>query len=92
LIFLGGLPLCGIKFRQPGAYHLARQTEKTIYCINILFFIDQFKITTRGQNSIDEVYCFIVKCYIQEWKTASHPVTSSMNDLLILKRTKELQW
>ncbi|KAE9528726.1 hypothetical protein AGLY_012301 [Aphis glycines] len=86
LIFLGGSPPRGIKFRQPGAYHLARWMAKAIYCIKILFFSDQFKITTREQNSLDDLCCFIVKCYIQEWITAPNPITAPMNDLLYLKK------
>jgi len=61
---------------------------KAIYCIKMLLFSDQFKITTREQNSLDEVCCFIVKCYIQEWITAPNPVTAPMNDLLFLKKLK----
>ncbi|KAL4142842.1 hypothetical protein QTP88_005236 [Uroleucon formosanum] len=85
LIFLGGSPPRGIKFRQPGAYHLVRWMAKATYCIKILLFSDQFKITTREQNSLDEVCCFLVKCYIQEWITASNPVTAPMNDLFLKK-------
>ena len=88
LIFLGGSPPRGIKFRQPGAYHLARWMAKAIYCIKILLFSDQFKMTTREQNSLDEVCCFIVKCYIQEWITAPNPVTAPMNDMLFLNKPK----
>jgi len=61
---------------------------KAIYCIKMLLFSDQFKITTREQNSLDENCCFIVKCYIQEWITAPNPVTAPMNDLLFLKKLK----
>lgn len=86
LIFLGGSPPRGIKFRQPGAYHLTRWMAKAIYCIKILLFSDQFKITTREQNSLDDLCCFIVKCYIQEWITGPNPITAPMNDLLYLKK------
>lgn len=86
LIFLGGSPPRGIKFRQPGAYHLARWMAKAMYCIKIVLFSDQFKITTREQNSLDDLCCFIVKCYIQEWITAPNPIAAPINDLLYLKK------
>lgn len=86
LIFLGGSPPRGIKFRQPGAYYLARWMAKAMYCIKIVLFSDQFKITTREQNSLDDLCCFIVKCYIQEWITAPNPIAAPINDLLYLKK------
>lgn len=58
----------------------------------MLLFSDQFKITTKYQNSFDEVCCFIVKCYVQPWITALNPVTAPMNDLLFKTNLQELQW
>jgi len=54
--------------------------------MTILLFSDQFKITTREQNSLDDLCCFIGKCYIQEWITTPNPITVPMNDLLYLKQ------
>lgn len=59
---------------------------KAIYCLKILLFSDQFKITTKEQNALDEVCCFIVKCYIKELITAPNPVTAPLNDILFLKK------
>ncbi|KAF0750514.1 Uncharacterized protein FWK35_00026340 [Aphis craccivora] len=36
LIYLGGIPPNDIRFRQPGAYHLARWMSKALYCLKIL--------------------------------------------------------
>lgn len=80
IIFLGGVPLGGIKFKKPGAYHLARWMSKRIYGPKIFLFRFQFKLTKQEENSLVDFNCFIIKCYAMYWYTASdcemaHPFT-----------------
>ena len=50
LIFLGGTPSGGIKYRAPGAIHHARWMAKAIYSFKIFLFRDQFKLTKKEQG------------------------------------------
>jgi len=86
LIFLGGIPPNGIRFRQPGAYHLTRWMSKAIYCLKILMFCDQFQISTKEKKSLEDICSFIVECYIQVWISAPDIITAPINDIMFLKK------
>src|SRR5688572_9893882 len=50
VIFLGGIPPKGIKFRCPEAFHRARWMARAIYAIKMRLFMDQFPIQQRQSS------------------------------------------
>lgn len=70
IIFLGGLPPRGIKFRYPGAFHHARWMSKAIYCLKMFLFRKQFKFYSNELIGIRDTCLFIVTTYIRHWFTA----------------------
>src|ERR1043165_10289674 len=51
LIFLGGIPPLGVRFRVPGAYHHARWMSKIIFIMKIYLFRHQFKLTKHETDA-----------------------------------------
>lgn len=86
VIFLGDVPPGGIKFRQPGPYHLARWMAKGIYCLKIILFQKQFKLSVGEKKSLQTICCFIVKCYTESWFTAPDAVQAPLNDIIFIKK------
>lgn len=85
IIFLGGVPPRGIAFRQPGPYHLARWMSKAIYSLKLFIFKDQFKLSSKKENALKDICCFIVKCYVQAWFSSTNAIEAPLNDILFLK-------
>src|SRR6188768_3288336 len=50
VIFLGGIPPKGIKFRYPGAFHRARLMAHAIYALYMWLFRNQFPIQQRQRT------------------------------------------
>jgi len=90
VIFLGDIPPGGIKFRQPGSYHLARWMAKGIYCLKIMLFQNQFNLNANEKKAIQTICCFIVKCYTEIWFTASDALQAPLNDIYFIKKTRIL--
>lgn len=86
VIFLGDVPPGGIKFRQPGPYHLARWMAKGIYCLKIILFQKQFKLSVGDKKALQTICCFIVKCYAESWFTAPDAVQAPLNDIIFIKK------
>lgn len=86
IIFLGGIPPRGIRFKAPGAYHLARWMAKALYCLKIFLFRKQFKITQREEKALKRLCCFIIKCYAESWFLTPNGITAPMNDIMFLKK------
>jgi hypothetical protein len=86
VIFLGKTPPRGIHFRPPGAYHLARWMAKGIYCFKMLLFYQQLKLSTIEKRGLQEICCFIVKCYLDAWICAPDPITAPLNDIIVFKK------
>lgn len=86
MIFLGKTPPQGIHFRPPGAYHLARWMAKGIYCLKMLLFCEQFKLTVSEKRSLLEISCFIIRCYLESWICAPNPIAAPLNDINFLKK------
>jgi len=82
IIFLGGIPPRGIRFKAPGAYHLARWMAKALYCLKIFLFRKQFKITQREEKALKRLCCFIIKCYAESWFLTPNGITAPMNDIM----------
>lgn len=86
IIFLGGVPPRGIFFRQPGPYHLARWMAKAIYSLKLFIFRNQFKLNNKEDQSLKEICCFIIKCYVQAWFSAPNAIEAPFNDILFLRK------
>jgi hypothetical protein len=82
MIFLGKTPPRGIHFRPSGAYRLAQWMEKGIYCFKKLLFYHQLKFSIIEKRGLQEICCFIVKCYLDAWICAHDPITASLNDII----------
>lgn len=86
IILLGGSPPRGIKFTKPGAIHHARWMAKTIYCLKIIIFRNQFpEITDLEINGLIEVAGFIVTCYSIFWFDSDKAHKAPINDIMFLK-------
>ena len=81
-----GIPPRGLRFKAPGAYHLARWMAKALYCLKIFSFRKQFKITKHEDNALKRICCFIIICYVVSWFSTSNAVTAPMNDITFLKK------
>lgn len=86
VIFLGGTPSRGIRFRAPGAMHHARWMSKILYSFKIWMFRNQFKLTSRENKGIRNICIFVVKEYLRAWFTAPLPLQAPRNDLKLLQR------
>ena len=86
MIFLGKTPPRGIHFRPPGAYHLARWMAKGIYCFKMLLFYQLLKLSIIEKRGLQEICCFIVKCYLEACICAPDPITAPLNDIIFLKK------
>ena len=85
IIFVGGTPTSGIKFRKPGAYHRARWMAKIIYSLKIWMFKPQFNLTKTEEKGLANTCCFVVEVYLKSWYTAPVPCSAPRNDLELLK-------
>lgn len=85
LIFLGGIPPLGVRFRVPGAYHHARWMSKIIYIMKIYLFRHQFKLTKHEDRSIAEFAIFASLVYIKAWIQCPIPADAPLNDLDFIK-------
>lgn len=99
VIFLGGIPPRGIKFRYPGAVHRARWMARAIYAIKMWLFRDQYPIQQRQSserasrtsyskkvwNHLVRVSLFVTTIYVKYWFTCASPKEAPRNDLEFLK-------
>jgi len=84
IIFLGGIPIRGIRFMQPGAMHHARWMSKVIYSLKLFIFRSQFKLTKMEYRGLSNVCIFIIRIYFKAWVTASVTETSPYNDFELM--------
>lgn len=80
LAFLG---VRNIKFTPPGAHSNARWMAKSIYCLKIWLFRNQFAMTAHEQENIRIICIFILGIYIFAWYNAPLPHSAARNDLLL---------
>ena len=96
LIFLGGTPQKGIKFRYPGAFHRARWMARAIYALKIWIFRQQFDTQPRTSGRHSNASCktsdqllrvclFLVTIYIKYWYSCTSAAIAPGNDLRFLK-------
>lgn len=87
IIFLGGNPPLGIKFRKPGALHYARWMAKAIYSLKIVIFRNQFpEVTDFEISALIEVTGFIVSCYSNFWFDSNKADKAALNDIMFLRK------
>lgn len=84
-IFLGEVPVKGVKFRLPGAIHHARWMSKAIYALKIFLFREHFQLTERELNGLRIVCIFLVKLYVKCWIRVPFAVEAPHQDLTFLK-------
>jgi len=84
IIFLGGIPLRGISFRIPGAFHHARWMSKAIYCLKIFIFRNQFFLSHDDLNGIKNICIFIVRLYVKAWIRSPFATEAPLQDLQFL--------
>ena len=85
IIFVGGIPSSGIRFKKPGACHRARWMAKIIYSMKIWMFKQQFTLTKSEEKGLRDICCFAVEVYIRSWYTAPVPRYAPRLDLQLLK-------
>ena len=74
VIFLGGVPAGGIRFRAPAGLHKARWMPRLLYGFKLFMFgrtteeYGTFRITAKEENGLRDLRCFaIAGGYIQAW-------------------------
>lgn len=91
IVFLGGVPERGIRFRAPAGLHRARWMAKATYSLKIYLFRDEFKLSKQEEFGIRQVCMFVVKCYVRSWFQAASAPLAPNNDLLLLKTLKQYE-
>lgn len=59
---------------------------KGIYSLKILLFKNQFRLTSTEEMSLKKISCFIIKCYVEVWFTASDSIKAPVNNILFIKK------
>ena len=91
MLFLGGEPPGGVRFRPPGPIHSARWMAKAIYSIKMCMFRKQLRLPAAEASGLLQVTVFIVKLYLKMWFTATHSVAAPRHDLQFLKDLVEYE-
>lgn len=86
IIFLGGIPPGGLRFRDPGPTHHARWMAKATYSLKMSVFRKQLRNPIAVANGLMNIAIFVVKVYVRAWFTATQSVASPRNDLDFMQR------
>ena len=89
IIFLGGVPSCGISFKKPGAYHMVRLVAKAIYSLKIFLFRTEFRLTDTEKKSLIQITSFIVKCHVKYWIYIPEPISAPLMDIQFLRELEK---
>lgn len=97
IIFLGGTPLRGIRFRYPGAIHRARWMARAIYSIKMWLFRRQYEPLQAGLRKsrgpsyseqiwhhLQEVSLFVVRVYLKYWFESPASYSAPRHDLAFI--------
>ena len=99
IVFLGGTPPRGIRFRYPGAIHRARWMGRAIYSIKMWLFRNQYEPLQPGKtvqksrglsftdqiwNHLKEICLFVTAVYIRYWFQSPSSTAAPRNDLAML--------
>ncbi|KAK3909964.1 Biotin synthase [Frankliniella fusca] len=87
IIYLGGTPPGGSKFRPPLALSSARFMGRIIYSLTIEMFArtGEFAVDAGLLSRLREVNTFFVTVYIEAWFTAPHSLSAARRDLHFVK-------
>ena len=85
IIFLGGIPLGGISFKMPGAFHHARWMAKIIYTLKIFIFRNEFPLNQEEYSSIRDTCVFLINIYIEPWILTPMAAMAPRVDLEFIK-------
>lgn len=85
LIFLGIKQQQGVRFKAPGAMHLARWMAKVIYTMKIWMFRSQFHLTPKEEQSTRDICIFTVRIYLKAWFTAPLAALAPAHDFQLIK-------
>ncbi|KAK3907392.1 2-succinyl-5-enolpyruvyl-6-hydroxy-3-cyclohexene-1-carboxylate synthase [Frankliniella fusca] len=85
IIFLGGIPPAGVRFRPPGPIHSARWMAKAIYCLKMSLFRRELGLSSADATNLLHIAIFIIKVYVKGWFLAPHSISAPSNDLQFLK-------
>lgn len=85
VIFLGGVPPRGIRFRAPGPMHHARWMSKVLYSLKVWLFRGQVKLTPKEERGLLRVAMFSARLYSKAWTQAPLAVAAPLNDLQLLQ-------
>lgn len=97
IIFLGGVPPGGVRFRAPAGLHRARWMARLIYSFKLFIFGTTdankkdglFYLTVREETNIVEFLCFAIGSgYIISWINAPLAASAPKNDLDFLNKLK----
>ena len=83
-IFLGGVPVRGVRFQVLGAMHRARWMAKVIYAIKVWLFRSQFKMTAFEEKGVRDLATFAVLIHLKAWMTAPIAVEAPLNDFMLM--------
>lgn len=92
VVFLGGEPHRGIRFRAPGAMHQARWMAKAIYALKMWLFRAQLQGVTAGQvKGLQKVCLFVALLYGKEWTLSPKAASAPRRDLGFIKQLLEYE-
>lgn len=91
IVYLGGVPSKGISFKAPAGLHRARWMAKAIYCLKIMLFSRQFKLTKKEEANVQQVCAFVVTIYVKYWFSCPSACSAPKNDLQMLKDIKKYE-
>lgn len=86
IIFIGEIPIGGVKFKAPGATHHARWMAKLLYALKIWMFRNQFRLTPHETRGLRDLAIFAVTTYLKAWFTAPLAASAPCNDFLFLNQ------
>ncbi|KAK3917640.1 putative nitrate/nitrite antiporter NarK1 [Frankliniella fusca] len=87
IIYLGGTPPGGIKFRPPMALSSARFMGRIIYCLTIEMFAKagEFEVSSDLLPKLRDANIFFVTIYLPAWFSAFDALSAPRHDLELMK-------
>lgn len=89
IFFLGGKSYYDESIRAPGAFHHARWMAKSIYCLKIFLYRENFCLTADEKIGVRDICIFLVRVYIKFWFSATNAIEAPRLDLECLKSLYE---
>jgi len=90
ILFLGGIPPHGVKFRVPGPIQHARRMSKLLYALKMWIFQNQFSLIAQEEEALKQLYNFAIEVYVEAWFTAPDAIEAPRRDLALVKSLLQL--